>query len=86
MGISQGNKELEQIRVCAEIGLECIHSNPRRRPTTQHILDRLYQMESTHLSTETSENSTSVTMTVSILYFTSLSKLILDCSFCIITP
>jgi len=85
VGISQGNKELEQIRVCAEIGLECIDSNPRRRLTTEHILDRLYQMESTNLSTETSENSTSV-MTVSILYFTSLSKLILDCSFCIITP
>ncbi|XP_066356154.1 cysteine-rich receptor-like protein kinase 8 [Miscanthus floridulus] len=60
VGISQGNKELEQIRVCAEIGLECIDSNPRRRPTTEHILDQLYQMESTNLSTETSENSTSV--------------------------
>ncbi|CAD6266943.1 unnamed protein product [Miscanthus lutarioriparius] len=60
VGISQRNKELEQIRVCAEIGLECIDSNPRRRPTTEHILDRLYQMESANLSTETSENITSV--------------------------
>ncbi|CAM0958931.1 unnamed protein product [Alopecurus aequalis] len=31
----------EQVRVCAEIGIECIDSNPAKRPNMQHIVDRL---------------------------------------------
>jgi hypothetical protein len=39
---SWGDIQLEQVRVCAEIGIECTDSNPANRPdSTQHIIDRL---------------------------------------------
>uniref|UniRef100_A0A453HHK4 non-specific serine/threonine protein kinase n=1 Tax=Aegilops tauschii subsp. strangulata TaxID=200361 RepID=A0A453HHK4_AEGTS len=38
---SQKDIQLEQIRVCAEIGIECIESNPLKRPVTHHIIARL---------------------------------------------
>lgn len=53
--------QLEQIRVCAEIGKECRDNNPKRRPSTQNILDRLVKMERTRWSTETSGSTSSVT-------------------------
>ncbi|KAM3206141.1 hypothetical protein ACQJBY_061676 [Aegilops geniculata] len=37
--------ELEQVRVCAEIGMECIDTNPARRPAIHHIIDRLVEVE-----------------------------------------
>ncbi|TVU26835.1 hypothetical protein EJB05_29400, partial [Eragrostis curvula] len=36
---------LESIRVCAEIGIECIESNPTNRPDTKRIIKRLTEME-----------------------------------------
>jgi hypothetical protein len=33
--------ELEQVRVCAKIGIECTNLNPAKRPDTQHIINRL---------------------------------------------
>ncbi|KAM0925015.1 hypothetical protein ACQ4PT_004476 [Festuca glaucescens] len=39
---SWGDIQLEQVRVCAEIGIECTDSNPAKGPdSTQHIIDRL---------------------------------------------
>ncbi|CAO2153206.1 unnamed protein product [Urochloa humidicola] len=38
--------QLEQVRVCCEIGLECIDSNPVKRPTAKCITERLDEMES----------------------------------------
>jgi len=39
---SQSDIQLEQIRVCAEIGIKCTDSNPAKRPqSTQYIIDRL---------------------------------------------
>ncbi|XP_066355004.1 cysteine-rich receptor-like protein kinase 14 [Miscanthus floridulus] len=38
--------ELEQIRVCANIGKECTKNNPEKRPrSVQHIIDRLNETE-----------------------------------------
>jgi len=38
---------LEQVKICAVIGMECIECNPRKRPDTQQIIDRLHEVEST---------------------------------------
>lgn len=35
----------EQIRVCAEIGIECTKVDPAKRPDMKHILDRLAESE-----------------------------------------
>lgn len=38
----------QQVRVCTEIALQCTERNPKRRPTsTQYIIDRLTETEST---------------------------------------
>ena len=42
---SQWNGQLEQVRVCAEIGIECTNFNPKKRPDTQHIINRLDGLE-----------------------------------------
>lgn len=33
--------QLEQIRVCTNIGKECLESNPKKRPVARHIIDLL---------------------------------------------
>uniref|UniRef100_A0ACD5ZAB2 Uncharacterized protein n=8 Tax=Avena sativa TaxID=4498 RepID=A0ACD5ZAB2_AVESA len=38
---SQSDVQLKQVRVCAEIGIQCIDSNPAKRPDTQHIINIL---------------------------------------------
>ncbi|CAM0958928.1 unnamed protein product [Alopecurus aequalis] len=43
--ISDG--QLEQVRVCAEIGIECTDPDPMKRPDTQHIINRLDGRETT---------------------------------------
>ncbi|KAM3388438.1 hypothetical protein ACQJBY_010924 [Aegilops geniculata] len=46
--LSQGNQHYEQIRVCAEIGTECIQDDPTKRPANMtHIMDRLAETERT---------------------------------------
>ncbi|XP_044971120.1 putative cysteine-rich receptor-like protein kinase 31 [Hordeum vulgare subsp. vulgare] len=48
--LSQGNPHYEQIRVCAEIGIECINFDPTMRPDCMsHIMDRLAETERTKL-------------------------------------
>lgn len=47
---SQGNQDYEQIRVCAEIGIECMDFNPEKRPVSmKHIMDRLSEMDDTEV-------------------------------------
>jgi hypothetical protein len=48
---------MEQIRVCAQIGIECTDNNPAKRPVIQHIIDRLDETESIGGSIETSESN-----------------------------
>ncbi|CAM0958881.1 unnamed protein product [Alopecurus aequalis] len=38
---SQSHIQLKEVQVCAEIGVECIDSNPMKRPNTQNIINRL---------------------------------------------
>ncbi|GJM95204.1 hypothetical protein PR202_ga11912 [Eleusine coracana subsp. coracana] len=47
-GTSQGDRRLEPVRICAEIGIECTEFNPTKRPVTQHIIERLAEMECTY--------------------------------------
>uniref|UniRef100_A0ACD5XWB9 Uncharacterized protein n=1 Tax=Avena sativa TaxID=4498 RepID=A0ACD5XWB9_AVESA len=42
---SVGQKQLEQLRVCAEIAVECIEFNPAKRPDPQNVIDRLQEVE-----------------------------------------
>ncbi|GJM95201.1 hypothetical protein PR202_ga11909 [Eleusine coracana subsp. coracana] len=39
---------LEPVRICAEIGIECTDFNPAKRPVTQHIIQRLAEVECTY--------------------------------------
>ncbi|KAM3393432.1 hypothetical protein ACQJBY_014240 [Aegilops geniculata] len=38
---SQSDIQLKQVRICAEIGIECTDFNPAKRPGTKNIIDRL---------------------------------------------
>uniref|UniRef100_M8ARH1 non-specific serine/threonine protein kinase n=1 Tax=Aegilops tauschii TaxID=37682 RepID=M8ARH1_AEGTA len=50
---SERDIQLEQVRVCAEIGIECIESNPAKRPVSvQHIITRLDETRSMDSSIE----------------------------------
>jgi hypothetical protein len=52
---SQRDIQLEQIRLCADIGIQCTDRNPEKRPvSTQEIIDRIQKMYCTDSSTETS--------------------------------
>lgn len=42
MGVSLTNTQLEQIRVCSQIGVECMNEQPDKRPSDiKDIIDRL---------------------------------------------
>ncbi|KAF7045610.1 hypothetical protein CFC21_054692 [Triticum aestivum] len=57
---SQGDKQLVQVRVCAEIAIECADFNPAKRPDTQHIIDRLGATRNAdEFATETGASSSS---------------------------
>ncbi|XP_051185807.1 uncharacterized protein [Lolium perenne] len=42
---SHSKVQHEQVRVCAEIGIECTNFNPAKRPDTEHIISRLDEAE-----------------------------------------
>ncbi|XP_044352180.1 uncharacterized protein [Triticum aestivum] len=42
---SHSDVQMEQVRICAEIAIECIDFNPAKRPDTQHIISRLDQIK-----------------------------------------
>uniref|UniRef100_K3ZLZ4 Serine-threonine/tyrosine-protein kinase catalytic domain-containing protein n=1 Tax=Setaria italica TaxID=4555 RepID=K3ZLZ4_SETIT len=48
------------IRVCAELGIECIDYDPAKRPTIRGIIDRLDEMERTHGYIETTNTSSAI--------------------------
>uniref|UniRef100_A0ACD5YHN0 Uncharacterized protein n=1 Tax=Avena sativa TaxID=4498 RepID=A0ACD5YHN0_AVESA len=57
---SRNDIHMEQVRVCAQIGMECIDESPAKRPTTQCIIDRLDETESRGCSIGASGGSSSV--------------------------
>ncbi|KAF7033599.1 hypothetical protein CFC21_044683 [Triticum aestivum] len=42
---SHSDVQMEQVRICAEIAIECIDFNAAKRPDTQHIISRLDQIK-----------------------------------------
>ncbi|KAM0830442.1 hypothetical protein ACQ4PT_066202 [Festuca glaucescens] len=50
---SHSKVQHEQVRVCAEIGIECTNFNPAKRPDTEHIISRLDEAESLDKYVET---------------------------------
>ncbi|XP_047052526.1 receptor-like serine/threonine-protein kinase ALE2 [Lolium rigidum] len=40
----EGDTQLEQVRQCTKIGIECMESDPKKRPVAQHIIDMLEEM------------------------------------------
>jgi hypothetical protein len=56
---SQRDVQLEQVRVCAEIGIECTNFNPAKRPDMQHIVNRLDETETMDRYVETGGVTTS---------------------------
>lgn len=55
---SQGDTILEQIRVCTELGIQCVEFNPENRPVTRHMIDRLDEVNIMDISIKSSESST----------------------------
>lgn len=49
MGESRTNIQLDQIKICAQIGIECSSINAHNRPDTKHIIDRLGKAGSTQV-------------------------------------
>lgn len=50
---------LEQIRVCSELGIQCVEFNPANRPTTKHMIDRLDEVSMMDGSMKIGVSSTS---------------------------
>uniref|UniRef100_A0ACD5YHJ8 Uncharacterized protein n=2 Tax=Avena sativa TaxID=4498 RepID=A0ACD5YHJ8_AVESA len=72
---SEGQKQLEQLRVCAEIAVECIEFNPAKRPDPQNVIDRLQEVEITYGSiASTGVASTSVAQVLESLHTTGLEN------------
>lgn len=63
-GSDQRDTQLEQVRVCTNIGMECMDSDPKKRPAASHIVDRLEKMSST---VETGISSSSFEQQVNFL-------------------
>uniref|UniRef100_A0ACD5Z3L5 Uncharacterized protein n=1 Tax=Avena sativa TaxID=4498 RepID=A0ACD5Z3L5_AVESA len=63
-GSDQRDTQLEQIRVCIKIGIECMDLDPKKRPVAHHIIDRLDKTAST---IETGISGSSVEQKVSFL-------------------
>lgn len=57
---SQGGTLLEYVKVCANIALECRDPDPVKRPTTEHILERLGKLEQTNVLVEIKPSEMSV--------------------------
>ncbi|KAL6655077.1 hypothetical protein ACP70R_005903 [Stipagrostis hirtigluma subsp. patula] len=48
-------KDSQQIKVCIEIGLRCVHTDPAKRPTTRKIIECLDRWESMNLHVSNEE-------------------------------
>uniref|UniRef100_A0ACD6A3A6 Uncharacterized protein n=1 Tax=Avena sativa TaxID=4498 RepID=A0ACD6A3A6_AVESA len=65
---SEGDVRLVQVRVCAEIGIECMDLDPNKRPVARDIIGRLNKMASDadYPNGETSISSSSVEQQISL--------------------
>ncbi|XP_066360068.1 uncharacterized protein [Miscanthus floridulus] len=48
-GTSKSNPPLEQVKLCVEIGIDCMHDDPSKRP---HIQDIIRRLNETHISVQ----------------------------------
>ncbi|XBI86371.1 hypothetical protein VPH35_094342 [Triticum aestivum] len=65
LGVSEGDMQLEQVRVCSEIAIECMDLVPEKRPDACYIIDRLDQIEGADKSHETGINNSLIELQVS---------------------
>lgn len=63
----EGHTQLEQVRVCTKIGIECMDLDPKKRPVTRHIIDRLDKTASADYSGQTGTSSSLVQMQPNLL-------------------
>lgn len=59
---SEGDTQLEQVKVCIELVIQCLEADPKKRPTARSIIDRLEQMASTHGSDDDIAHASSSTI------------------------
>uniref|UniRef100_A0ACD5Z1Q0 Uncharacterized protein n=1 Tax=Avena sativa TaxID=4498 RepID=A0ACD5Z1Q0_AVESA len=60
----QRDTQLEQVRVCTKIGTECMDSDPKKRPTARHIVDRLDKTARADYSEEASISSSPIELQI----------------------
>ncbi|KAM0930494.1 hypothetical protein ACQ4PT_000939 [Festuca glaucescens] len=63
---SEGRIQLEQVRVCSKIGIECMNLDPKKRPVARHIIDRLDKTTSADYSEEICIGSSSFESQISL--------------------
>lgn len=56
---SREDAMLEQVRVCIELGIQCVEPNPGNRPVTKYMIDRLDEVNIMDVSIKTSVSGTS---------------------------
>jgi coatomer subunit beta' len=78
---SQRNSEWEQIKVCTEIGIRCIDSDPANRPDSmKDIMDRLVEMENEHVIPVAAGQRKLLDVHPPVLYFQFESNKVIPCS------
>ncbi|XP_037465948.1 putative wall-associated receptor kinase-like 16 isoform X2 [Triticum dicoccoides] len=63
----EGHTQLEQVRVCTKIGIECMDLDPKKRPVVQHIIDRLDKTARADYSCQTGMSSSLAELQPSLL-------------------
>lgn len=58
-GTSESHMLLEQVKVCAEIGINCTDENPENRPAIQDIIRRLQETDISNSSVRSVASSSS---------------------------
>uniref|UniRef100_A0A8R7Q9P5 non-specific serine/threonine protein kinase n=1 Tax=Triticum urartu TaxID=4572 RepID=A0A8R7Q9P5_TRIUA len=66
LGVSEGDMQLEQVRVCSEIAIECMDLDPAKRPDACHIIDRLDKIEGPDKSDKTGINNSFTELQVNL--------------------
>jgi hypothetical protein len=61
-GTSKSTTPLEQVKLCAEIGIDCMHDDPSKRPDIQDIIGRLN--ETTDISVQVVYHQLSLTFNI----------------------
>ncbi|KAF7044959.1 hypothetical protein CFC21_054117 [Triticum aestivum] len=63
---SEGDMQLEQVRVCYKIAIECMDLDPKKRSVARHIVSRLDKMTSAEYLDETSIGSSVFELQISL--------------------